>query len=125
MSARTRRAAWPVICVGAIAIASLIGTGSAVEAAWPTAIAGTIVGLAWCLTGLAAWGRRPDLRTGVLMLFVGLATTRVDGRQLGRRARLRIRGRGVPSARLTVRTSGSTSRVTGIVAGRHVALRVP
>ena len=50
---------------------------------------------------------------------------RVDGRQIGKQARLRIRGRGVPSARLTVRITGTTSRVTGTVAGRRVALRVP
>jgi hypothetical protein len=67
-----RRGAWPAICVGAVAIAWLIGTGNAVDPAWPVAIAGTLVGLAWCLTGLAAWGGRPDVRTGALMLLVGL-----------------------------------------------------
>ena len=37
------------------------------------------------------------------------------------RARLRLHGRGVPSARLTV----SSTRITGTVGGRRVALRVP
>ena len=168
-------------------------------------IAGTLVGLAWCLTGLVAWGGRPDARTGALMLLVGLAwlasmlqftsvslphtlgllagplylavfihlllafpggrlgerrarliviaayvdtvggdgtldalrggtyvvsgsrvrfsgarvvdDARADGRQRGTRARLRIRGRGVPSARLSVRIKGKVARVTGTVAG--------
>jgi pimeloyl-ACP methyl ester carboxylesterase len=46
--------------------------------------------------------------------------------QIGRRVsrtRLLLRGRGVPSARLTVRSAGRTTRITGTVAGRRVALR--
>ena len=39
------------------------------------------------------------------------------------RTRLRLRGPGVPTARLTLVSSSSSTRVTGTVAGRHVALR--
>jgi hypothetical protein len=45
---------------------------------------------------------------------------------IGRRAthtRLRLRGHGVPPARLTLISAGTTTRVTGTVAGRRVALR--
>ncbi|MFL5862130.1 MAG: hypothetical protein ACJ780_15345, partial [Solirubrobacteraceae bacterium] len=38
--------------------------------------------------------------------------------------RLSLRGHGVPRARITLRSSGNTTRVTGTVAGRHVVLRV-
>jgi pimeloyl-ACP methyl ester carboxylesterase len=46
--------------------------------------------------------------------------------RIGRRAtrtRLRLRGHGVPPAQLTLISAGSTTRVTGTVAGRRVALR--
>jgi hypothetical protein len=50
-----------------------------------------------------------------------------DGTQtIGRRAtrtRLRLRGHGVPPAQLTLTTAGTTTRITGTVAGRRVALR--
>jgi pimeloyl-ACP methyl ester carboxylesterase len=50
-----------------------------------------------------------------------------DGTQMiGRRAtrtRLRLRGHGVPPAHLTLRSNGTTTRITGTVAGRRVALR--
>ncbi|MGZ4229592.1 MAG: alpha/beta fold hydrolase, partial [Solirubrobacteraceae bacterium] len=39
-------------------------------------------------------------------------------------ARLSLRGHGVPPARLTLLSNGNTTRVTGTVAGRRVALRV-
>jgi hypothetical protein len=45
-------------------------------------------------------------------------------RRRATRARLRLRGRGVPPARLTLRSAGTTTRITGTVAGRRVALRV-
>ncbi|MGZ4218905.1 MAG: hypothetical protein ACXVH1_25560, partial [Solirubrobacteraceae bacterium] len=38
--------------------------------------------------------------------------------------RLSLRGHGVPPARLTLLSNGNTTRVTGTVAGRRVALRV-
>jgi hypothetical protein len=41
------------------------------------------------------------------------------------RARLRLRGPAVPPARLTLRSAGTTTRITGTVAGRRVSLRVP
>jgi hypothetical protein len=51
-----------------------------------------------------------------------------DGTQtIGRRAtrtRLRLRGPGVPPAQLTLRSAGTTTRITGTVAGRRVALRI-
>ncbi|MEA2246071.1 MAG: hypothetical protein QOH46_600, partial [Solirubrobacteraceae bacterium] len=40
------------------------------------------------------------------------------------RARLRLRGSAVPPARLTLRSAGTTTRITGTVAARRVALRV-
>jgi hypothetical protein len=40
------------------------------------------------------------------------------------RTRLRLRGNGVPPAQLTVRSAGTTTRITGIVAGRRVALSI-
>jgi pimeloyl-ACP methyl ester carboxylesterase len=46
--------------------------------------------------------------------------------QIGRRATrttLRLRGHGVPPARLTLRSAAATTRVTGTVAGRRVAIR--
>jgi hypothetical protein len=46
--------------------------------------------------------------------------------KIGRRAtntRLRLRGHGVPSAQLTIRSAGTTTRVTRTRAGRRVALR--
>jgi pimeloyl-ACP methyl ester carboxylesterase len=46
-------------------------------------------------------------------------------RPRGTRTRLRLRGRGVPPARLTLRSTRRTTRITGTVAGRRVALRVP
>lgn len=49
----------------------------------------------------------------------------VDGTQTGARARLRVRGHGVPPARLTLDVGRRATRVTGSVGGRHVALRVP
>lgn len=49
---------------------------------------------------------------------------RVDGRQRGNRPRLRIRDRRVPSARLTVRITGSVSWVTATVSRRRMTLRV-
>jgi hypothetical protein len=52
-----------------------------------------------------------------------------DGTQhVGRRTtrtRLRLRGPGVPVSQLTLRSTGATTRITGTVAGRRVALRVP
>jgi hypothetical protein len=39
------------------------------------------------------------------------------------RTRLRLRRRGVPPARLALRSAGRTTRVTGTVAGHRVALR--
>jgi signal transduction histidine kinase len=67
-----------VACLPAIFIAGglvtwQIGTGGRADSPWPTAILGAIVGFAWCLTGLAAWRRRPENRTGWLMILVGLA----------------------------------------------------
>jgi signal transduction histidine kinase len=38
-----------------------------------TASLGLAVGLAWCLTGLEEWRRRPARRTGPLMVFLGFA----------------------------------------------------
>ena len=38
--------------------------------------------------------------------------------------RLRLRGPGVPSARLTLRSAGTTTRVTGTVAGRRVNAQI-
>ncbi len=40
------------------------------------------------------------------------------------RTRLRLRGPGVPPARLTLRSAGATTRITGTVGGQRVALRV-
>jgi pimeloyl-ACP methyl ester carboxylesterase len=40
------------------------------------------------------------------------------------RTSLRLRGRGVPRAQLTLRSAGRTTRITGTVAGRRVALTV-
>ena len=40
------------------------------------------------------------------------------------RTRLRLRGHGVPPAQLTLRSTGTTTRITGTVAGRRVALRL-
>ena len=48
----------------------------------------------------------------------------VAGTRRGRRARLRVHGRGVPSARLRLRRTAHGTRVTGTVAGRQVRLRV-
>jgi hypothetical protein len=48
--------------------------------------------------------------------------TETIGRRVTR-TRLRLRGRGVPSARLALRSAGTTTRVTGTVAGQRVALR--
>ena len=47
--------------------------------------------------------------------------------EIGRRstrALLRLRGRGVPRSRLTLRTAGRTTRITGTVGRRHVHVRV-
>jgi pimeloyl-ACP methyl ester carboxylesterase len=47
--------------------------------------------------------------------------------EIGRRstrARLRLRGRGVPRSRLALRTAGRTTRITGTVGRRHVDARV-
>jgi hypothetical protein len=41
-----------------------------------------------------------------------------------RRARLRLQGPGVPSARLVLRTRRGTTRITGTVGRRHVNVRV-
>jgi hypothetical protein len=51
----------------------------------------------------------------------GIETT---GHRLTRTS-LRLRGRGVPPARLTLRSAGRTTRVTGTVAGQRVSLRLP
>jgi hypothetical protein len=40
------------------------------------------------------------------------------------RTRLRLRGHGVPPAQLTLRSTGTTTTITGTVAGRRVALRI-
>jgi pimeloyl-ACP methyl ester carboxylesterase len=45
-------------------------------------------------------------------------------RRRGVRTRLRLRGPAVPPVRLTLRSTGTTTRITGTVAGRRVALRV-
>jgi pimeloyl-ACP methyl ester carboxylesterase len=42
----------------------------------------------------------------------------------GTRARLRLRGRGVPGSRLALRTVGRTTRITGTVGRRHVDVRL-
>jgi pimeloyl-ACP methyl ester carboxylesterase len=47
--------------------------------------------------------------------------TETIGRRVTRTT-LRLRGRGVPPARLALRSAGRTTRVTGTVAGQHVAL---
>jgi hypothetical protein len=49
----------------------------------------------------------------------------VDGTLQGARARLRVRGRGVPGSQLTLDIGRRATRVTGSIGGRHVALRVP
>src|SRR4051794_6869111 len=48
--------------------------------------------------------------------------TETIGRRVTR-ARLRLRGRGVPPARLALRSAGRTTRISGTVAGQRVALR--
>jgi signal transduction histidine kinase len=68
-----RVASWPAICVGGVLIGWLVGTGGIADRPWPAAVLGTAFGLAWCFAGLAAWGRRPENRTGLLMVCVGLA----------------------------------------------------
>ena len=40
------------------------------------------------------------------------------------RTRLRLRGHGVPPAQLALISAGTTTRITGTVAGRRVALRL-
>jgi hypothetical protein len=40
------------------------------------------------------------------------------------RTRLQLRGHGVPPAQLTLLSAGTTTRITGTVAGRRVALRI-
>jgi pimeloyl-ACP methyl ester carboxylesterase len=65
--------------------------------------------------------------TGPKVRFVGASVVSdavVDGVQRGARAHLRMHGRGVPTSRLTLRSSRRVTRVTGTVAGRQVALRV-
>ena len=60
--------------------------------------------------------------------FTGARVVRdavVDGTQQGARADLRVRGDGVAPARLQLRIGESSTRVTGTVGGRRVALSVP
>src|SRR5215210_3983379 len=68
-----RVALWSAICVVAALTGWLVGPGGTADRAWPAAVLGPVVGLAWCFAGLAAWGRRPENRTGLLMVCVGLA----------------------------------------------------
>jgi signal transduction histidine kinase len=61
------------ICVAGALTAWLVGTGGVADAPWATAIFGVVVAFAWCFAGLAALRRRPENRTGRLMVLVGLA----------------------------------------------------
>ena len=49
---------------------------------------------------------------------------RVSRLRLLARTWLRLRGHGVPPAQLTLISAGTTTHITGTVAGRHVDLRL-
>src|SRR5689334_13699039 len=60
------------ICIAGALTAWLVGTGGVADTPWATAAFGVVVAFAWCFAGLAALRRRPENRTGRLMLLVGL-----------------------------------------------------
>jgi hypothetical protein len=88
--------------------------------------------MAVTLTGLS--GTLDALRGGTYVVSAGQVRFAprarrpravVDGTKRGPRARLRIHGRGVPSALLGLRRTRRGMRVTGTVGGRRVELQVP
>jgi signal transduction histidine kinase len=63
----------PAALVAGGLTATLILTGDVAESPAMTATFGLIIGLGWCLTGLAEWERRPASRIGPLMVVLGFA----------------------------------------------------
>src|SRR4051794_9155203 len=61
------------ICVAGALTAWLVGTGGVVDTPLANALLGVAGAFAWCFAGLAALRRRPENRTGRLMLLVGVA----------------------------------------------------
>jgi signal transduction histidine kinase len=68
-----RLALWPAAFAAGGGSAALILTGGIADSPSLTATIGLVVGLAWALTGLEEWRRRPARRIGLLMVFFGFA----------------------------------------------------
>jgi hypothetical protein len=71
-----RRALWALGCAGLLAgaaAAALTLSSAHVRDPWVGATLGSLVGWSFIFTGLFAWWRRPDERTGALMAAVGFA----------------------------------------------------
>jgi signal transduction histidine kinase len=68
-----RVALWPATFAAAGATTALTLTGGIADTPTLTATIGLVVGLAWSLTGLEEWRRRPTRRIGPLMVFLGFA----------------------------------------------------
>ena len=68
-----RLSLWPAALVTGGVTAALVVDADIAESPTLTASLGLVVGLAWCLTGLEEWRRRPARRIGPLMVFFGFA----------------------------------------------------
>jgi hypothetical protein len=64
---------WPAALAAGGATAALVFDADIADSPALTASLGLAVGLAWCLTGLEEWRRRPARRIGALMVFLGFA----------------------------------------------------
>jgi signal transduction histidine kinase len=68
-----RLALWPLALASGAATAVLILTGDIADSPTLTATLTLVIGLAWCITGLEEWRRRPTNRIGPLMVCLGFA----------------------------------------------------
>jgi pimeloyl-ACP methyl ester carboxylesterase len=100
----------PVRRAVAVALATLADVRATADMAQMLGTAGALRGGSYVMTD-----------RGVRLQAARVVTDAVAD---GTGTRMRLRGRGVPRARLTLRSAGSTTRITGTVAGRRVDLRV-
>jgi hypothetical protein len=110
-TARVRRAVG--VAVGTIADARMAVDTSGLDGTLDALRGGTYV---------VSQNRVRFVNSRVVRDAVASGTQRI-GRRVTR-TRLRLRGSGVPASRLRLRSAGTTTRITGTVAGRRVTLRL-
>src|SRR5215207_2612062 len=73
MSTRVLVGVWNLALLLAVGSAVLVFTSDHESSPWATASLSAATGLAFVGAGLVAWARRPDNRTGVLLVLAGFS----------------------------------------------------